>query len=123
MKGSTRSSWFVEGTTETYPEDPHLALVWDNQDAEMCVVSMGTSVPGFGASARTFTPLGSGRRNRPFTQVVPDGMSCGYQLPSPPGILLVQMPDATTLWVEYLPAATADPATWTFTGSRTTFIR
>ena len=120
---TAQGCWFVEGTTSTYPEDPHLALVWHNRDALLCAISMGTSVPGFGASERTFTPLGSGRRNRAFSQVTADGLSYGYELPSPPGILVIHMPDAVTLWVQYLPSATADPATWVFTAARTTFVR
>lgn len=123
IPGTAQGCWFVEGTTSSYPEDPHLALVWDNQDALQCVVSMGTSVPGFSASARTFTPLGVGRRNRAFSAVTPDGQTYGYQLPSPPGILLIQMPDAVTLWVEHLAGATADPATWTLGPARTVFKR
>jgi len=123
VPGTAQGCWFVEGTTSTYPEDPHLALVWSNRDPLLAVVSMGTSVTGFGASARTFSPLGSGRRNRPFTQVTPDGLTYGYELVSPPGVLVVRMPDAVTLWVEYLPAATSDPATWVFTSGRTVFVR
>ena len=53
VPGTAQGCWFVEGTTSTYPEDPHLALVWSNHDPLECVVSCGTSVAGFGTSARS----------------------------------------------------------------------
>lgn len=123
VPATAQGVWFVEGTTETYPEDPHLALVWSNHDPLECVISVGQSISGYGPGTRTFTPLSTGRRNRAFTAITPDGLTYGYELPSPPGLLVMQMPDAVTLEVEYLPTATSDPSTWVFTSDRLVFER
>lgn len=123
VAGTAQGCWFLEGTTSTYPEDPHLALVTSNFDPTRAVMSVGTSVTAFGPGAYGFTPLGSGLLNRPFAALSADGQTYGYQFPSPPGIVAVRMPDANTLWVERLPGATTNPATWTFTGGQTVFER
>jgi hypothetical protein len=39
------------------------------------------------------------------------------------GIIILQMPEEGTLWIEFLPGATDDPATWLFTENKTIFER
>ncbi|MBI2650402.1 hypothetical protein HYX04_03745, partial [Candidatus Woesearchaeota archaeon] len=41
--GTAQGVWFVKGASNTYPEDPHLALVHDNIDPAKGVFSVGTS--------------------------------------------------------------------------------
>jgi hypothetical protein len=39
------------------------------------------------------------------------------------GIIIVQMPDADTLWIEALRGASVNPTSWAFTDDKTSFER
>ncbi len=71
--GTAQGVWFVEGTAQTYPEDPHLALVHDNIDPAKGVFSAGTSISGLPSGTYYFSPVGSGFVNRDFKDVIADG--------------------------------------------------
>lgn len=86
----------------------------------MCVA---ISVTDLGPGGFGFMPNAAGRLNRPSAAVTAAGFTYGYQFASPPGIVIVRMPDANTLWIERLPAANVDPATWVLTGGQTVFLR
>ncbi len=123
VPGTAQGSWFLEGVTDTYPEDNHLALVWQSTRSAVAAISAGAMIPTLASGVYEFTPQSSGTLNREFSQVTPDGAVYGYTSTVLPGVVIVSMPDSTSLWIEHLPSATTDPGTWTFTAARTSFIR
>jgi hypothetical protein len=64
-----------------------------------------------------------GLLNRDFRDITPDEQIYGFQIDHFAGIIIVQMPDAETLWIEARRGATADPASWAFTDEKTVFER
>jgi len=107
VAGTAQGLWFNPAAPDT-PEDPHLALVHDNVNPSLGVFSSGTTIAGMVDWAYPFTPSSAGLVNRDFDQVTPDGQLYCYDtfLPgSAPGlgtgIVLVSMPNATTLKIEH----------------------
>ena len=123
IAGTAQGIWFLYGTRETYPEDPHLALVRSNIHPSHAVLSVGNSVLNLNSNAYEFLPETSGLLNRDFPDIIPDGNTYGFQVDGFGGIIILQMPDAETLWLEAQTDATIDPASWSFTESKTLFER
>ena len=123
LPGTAQGCWFLSGVSETYPEDPHLALVRSNVHPARAVLSVGNSIPSLDSAAYEFLPETSGLLNRDFRDITPDEQRCGFRVDQFPGIIIVQMPDTETLWIEALRGATADPASWVFTDDKTVFER
>ena len=123
MPGTAQGVWFLSGTIETHPEDPHLALVRSNLRPSKAVLSVGNAIANLASHTYEFLPENSGRLNRDFPDISPDGQIYGFRVERFDGIIIVQMPDAETLWLEPLARATSDPASWEFTGSKTVFER
>src|SRR5206468_3329546 len=71
--------WFFDATEH---EDPHLALVHENWDPTIGAMSIGTSLPGTGATVLLFTPAQTGRVNLDFNLVGADGNIYCYQFTS-----------------------------------------
>ena len=84
---------------------------------------MGNTITTLRSGSYHFLPQSSGRLNRPFTAIVPDGTTYGCTAMGVTGVVLLALPDANTLWVECLAAATSDPATWIYTASKSVFTR
>jgi hypothetical protein len=114
VAGTIQGLWFKPGQP-TYPEDPHLALVFDNVDPTKPCFSVGTSQVGLGSGVYSFTPTSSGTINRQFNQVTADGTLSIYQdFPSSPGtVILVQLINDSQLRVEK--QTTSDGPPWAFT--------
>ena len=123
LPGTAQGCWFLSGVGETYPEDPHLALVRSNIRPARAVLSVGNSIPNLDSAAYEFLPETSGLLNRDFGRIAPDGQIYGFQIDPFVGIIIVQMPDAETLWIEALGGATTGRASWAFTAEKTTFER
>jgi len=127
VAGTAQGIWFNPDSPRPYPEDPHLALVWHNQEAARQVISMGTSVHALPAGTYKFTPVTDGALNRRFDQIEPDGQVHGYHLMDHHDLLLktaiVQMTDATTLRFDALVGHISDSSLWIFTDSAMTFTR
>ncbi|MBM4438512.1 MAG: hypothetical protein FJ029_15100 [Actinobacteria bacterium] len=101
------------------------------------VISTGTSVPRLRVGLYSFTPRASGRVNRDFSQVTPDGQiycyeafrtgrtAGGLNLGQPPGIVLLALADPYTLRIEVQTdrAVCGEPAGWAFTSAATAFER
>ncbi|OGI44377.1 MAG: hypothetical protein A2637_03485 [Candidatus Muproteobacteria bacterium RIFCSPHIGHO2_01_FULL_65_16] len=131
--GTAQGIWFVAGTTETYPEDPHLALVHDNIDPTQPAFSVGQSLSRAGLPAESrlnpgvyiFAPEAAGRRNREFRDLAVDGLVyCHDTLRyHPGGVVLMQLTSATTLRVERQAAAGCGAGPWAFTSAYTDFER
>ena len=120
--GTAQGCWFLQGTTNTYPEDPHLALVRSNIDLDIHVLSTGTSVQGLDSDEYEFAPLNTGLVNRKFEDVTPDGNIYGYNVEGYQGTIIIKMPDNTTLWIEAL-NYNVDPENWSFSENKTIFER
>lgn len=124
VANTAQGRWYFDATTM---EDHHLALVHDNADPMLGVISMGTSVPSIPVSTYPFTPLPAGKVNADFSRVTADGSIYCYQNSSQTGLLywqnsihvLVQMPTPTTLRIAGASGATcgSDPAAWSMTGT------
>ncbi len=126
VPNTAQGRWYFDQTTM---EDHHLALVHDNADPTVGVISMGTSVPSVPVSTYPFTPLPTGKVNADFNRVTADGSIYCYQNSSQLGLMywqnsihvLVQMPTATTIKIVGMPGPTcgSDPAAWSMTGAVT----
>lgn len=100
--GMAQGVWFVEGTVQTFPEDPHLALVHDNYDPDMGIFSVGRGAEAYGVAvgAYRFAPSHAGFVNRDFDEVGADAQVYCYENLSSSNtredysnlVLLVQMP-------------------------------
>jgi hypothetical protein len=123
LPGTAQGCWFLSGVSDTYPEDPHLALVHSNIHPARAALSVGNSIPNLDSAAYEFLPETSGLLNRDFRDITPNGQIYGFQIGPYAGIVLVEMPDAETLWVEAPRGATAKPLSWAFTDDKTVFER
>ena len=123
IPGTAQGCWFLSGVDKTYPEDPHLALVHSNFHPSYAALSVGNSVRNLSSDEHEFLPKETGRLNRDFQDITPDGQIYGFQFNGFAGIIIMQMPDAETLWLEALTGATTDPTSWSFTGNKTVFVR
>lgn len=121
--GTARGCWFVEGTIDTYPEDPHVALIVSNIRPSRYVFSVGTSIQGLASGTYEFAPYQAGVLNRPFDRIGPDGTIYGFDVDGYPGTVIITMPDATTLWIEALPVGRRNSHTWAFSDNKTVFAR
>jgi hypothetical protein len=123
IPGTAQGCWFLSGVDETYPEDPHLALVHSNSRPSYAALSVGNSVRNLSGDEYGFLPKDIGRLNRDFQDITSDGQLYGFQVNGFAGIIIIQMPDAETLWLEALAGATTYPTSWSFTGNKTVFVR
>ena len=120
VANTAQGRWYFDATS---PEDHHLALVHDNADPTLGVISMGTSVPSIPVTTYPFVPLPTGRFNADFSRVTADGTIYCYQSASLFWMgslhILLQMPTATTLKIVGVPGATcgSDPTAWNMTGA------
>ncbi len=122
ITGTAQGVWFLAtaGPNDIFPEDPHLALVHDNFDPSIGVLSIGTSLGG--ASGRhTYTPTSSGFINREVSEITNDGDIYCYPLNS--GALLLQMPGTDSIELEFQSSADCDDGIYVFTGDKVSFIR
>jgi len=123
LLGTAQGCWFLSGISDPYPEDPHLALVRSNIHPVRAVLSVGNSISNLDSAAYEFLPETSGLLNRDFSDITPDEQIYGFRIDQFTGIIIVQMPDAETLWIEAPRGATADPESWAFTDYKTVFER
>lgn len=120
---TAQGAWFLAGISSTYPEDPHLALVYSNTHPSQAVFSVGTSIPNLESGLYVFTPTGSGVLNRAFSDVHANGTIYGYQVDRYEGIILISMPDNDTLWIEATSSVSVNPSSWAFTSRKIVFWR
>ncbi|MFO7889364.1 MAG: hypothetical protein R6V04_03390 [bacterium] len=126
LPGTARGLWFKRGEP-TSPEDPHLALVYCNVEADVPVFSVGTSIPDLNTGLYTFTPAATGTANRLFGEVEPGSMY-RYEIrnrcsnsPVFNAVILLQLTNDTTLKLEkQLPG---DGPPWSFTDNAVIFVR
>lgn len=102
VAGTAQGIWLREGVGALFPEDPHLALVHDNIDADRGAISIGTAFPA-ATGVHTFAPITAGHVSRDFSEVTPDGNA--YCYPFSPGAdgLVMELVSTERLLVEYRP--------------------
>jgi hypothetical protein len=122
IPGTAQGCWFKEGIIETYPEDPHLALVNSNVDPSLLVLSVGQSIQGLDSGRYDFTPKDTGWINREFKDITPDGNIYGFYADGYQGIIIIKMHNTSTLWVE-AKNHTTETENWSFTENKTVFAR
>ncbi|MFC2034672.1 hypothetical protein ACFLUJ_00910 [Chloroflexota bacterium] len=123
IPGTAQGCWFLEGVNETYPEDPHFALVHDNIRPKFAIISVGNSIRNLQAETYNFIPQESGLLNRDFRDITADKATYGFDVERFDGIIIVHMPDSETLWIEALSGVGIDPSQWVFSIDKTTFKR
>lgn len=104
VAGAAMGRWFVAGTTGVVTaEDPHLALVRDNDfqtDRQILSVGTSASASGLATGYYLFTPQTAGTHNRDLTQVHADGAVYCYDGFPTTGAILLDMPSPSTLRIE-----------------------
>jgi len=123
IPGTAQGCWFFSGISDTYPEDPHLALVHSNIYPSRAVLSVGTSIPDLDSSTYEFLPENSGLVNRDFKEITTDGQVYGFRVNQFDGVIILRMVDGETIWIEALEDATVDPASWVFSENKAIFKR
>jgi hypothetical protein len=123
VPGTAQGCWFLDGVSETYPEDPHLALVYSNTRPDRAVLSAGNSIPNLASGTYEFVPRKDGPLNRDFADITPDGYIYRFEVDRFDGVIIVSMPDASTLWIEALEGTTAGIVDRTFSDSKVVFVR
>ncbi|TET53996.1 MAG: hypothetical protein E3J64_02650 [Anaerolineales bacterium] len=130
--GTAQGSWHVGGTTESYPEDPHLALVHDAVDPSVAVFSVGTSIPGLAPRVYRLVAETTGTVNLDFHLVMPSeevvcydsfrtmGMAPEDTLPM---IILVRLADEAILLIENQDSAGCGSGPWTLSSAAVEFQR
>ena len=102
--GTAQGRWFSAARLSDTSEASHLALVPDAvQPERLHRFSIGLSQPNVGALQAPFEWRTTGRVNRRFDTVVPDGQVYCYEFGGAPWTVLLQMPDAATLRLEVRP--------------------
>jgi hypothetical protein len=119
VAGTAQGNWRRAGF-ETYPEDPHLALVHDPVDPAKIAISMGTSLSPATPGVYSPTNPGTGKANRDPSEVVPGSPWC-WDLSS--GVrLVVDLPGVDRLRAQAQSAA-CGAGPWSFSGSPVEFVR
>ena len=121
VPGTAQGIWFKQGVTGVYPEDPNLALVHDNIDPAIGVISMGTSIAS-ATGTHSFTPVHSGLVNREFGEITPGGNIYCYNL-APSGSILIKLVIATQLQVEHRSSDGCSATPYSFSAAAVTFDR
>ena len=129
VAGTAQGAW-LSPAAPTYPETPHLAIVPDNVDPSRIDVSIGASQPGMPAGAYSFTPIAAGAVNRDPSTITPSqAIYCweiGYSPFDRRGVVLVQLPDASTLVVDARSGSTrscAGEQPWSMSSTAFTYKR
>ena len=129
--GTAQGAWFAKGVTDTYPEDPHLALVHDNVEPSVAVFSVGTSMAASGLPAGLyyFDPAASGQVNRDFKDAEANGTLYCYETRDrfgeapAPFVILLQMTNPTTLRIEQLDRTGCGEGPWQFSSAYADYDR
>ncbi|MBN2090099.1 hypothetical protein JW964_10810 [candidate division KSB1 bacterium] len=127
IAGTAQGFWFKKGAS-TFPEDVHVALIFDNVEANLPVFSVGTSIDGLKSGLYTFQTKTNGILNRAFKNVVPDDQIYRYEITHrckgasiPNTIILLKMLTKTELQIECQNISQGPD--WKFTSKAVNFER
>lgn len=128
IAGSATGAWFVKGTTQTYPEDPHLALVHDNFSPSVAVFSVGASMAKLGlpSGKYTYSPVHSGVVNREFDELTGDGGVYCFETRTGFGtgpVIILKLESRSTVRLERIESTVCGTGPWSFAGAAMEFER
>lgn len=138
IAGSAQGNWFLPGKYHGNSTDMSvfLGLAHDYVDPSQPLMAAGSSIKGIVPGLFSYTPAAAGTDNRDFAAIRVDGqIHCidrfmqgqsagGMPIGKPAGVLLLSLPDATTLTVELVAGnACATLANRAFTANATRFVR
>lgn len=137
VTGTAQGNWFQPGRYYSNQSDSatFLGLASDYVDPGQPMMAIGASVQGLSAGLYSFDAVGQGATNRAFRDVKADGtVYCydsfttgqstgGLPLTRPGGVILLSMPDASSLRVQFESASSCASAPRAITSSATTFER
>lgn len=137
VAGTAQGNWFPPGVYHKNSTDlsPMLALASDYVNPSQPIMAIGNSIRCVSMGLYSYAVELQGFVNRAFRSIVPDGnVYCfdrflrdrttgGLSLGQPPGVLLMAMPNGTTLRVELAAASTCAASSRTLTANATTFER
>ncbi|MBT6326158.1 MAG: hypothetical protein HOJ35_09320 [Bdellovibrionales bacterium] len=115
--GTALGRWFKPGE-DYYPEDNHLALVYDNVNPALGAVSAGDLFPTL--YAHTFTIKNSGLVNRDFSNISPGNNVYCFDISN--GRFLLKMEAEKQIKVEYQDLTNCS-SEYSFTVASLTFVR
>lgn len=132
IAGTAQGKWYLAGTTEPFPENPHLALVHDNVDPTFGAFAVGTSVPELQSDTYFFRPRFTGTTNLDFSLLTPGGTVYCYEeligyLGAPQSSLsfklLLQLTPEGIVRIEKQPGDQCGPGPNIFSGNDAAFER
>jgi len=138
IPGTAQGLWFIPGRdmrANSADMTPNLALVSDYIDPEQPTFMLGTSLQGVKLSLYTYATESTGLVNRQPRDIKSDGnIYCFEGFPSGRttgkmptehlyGILLLALPDETTLRAEVQPVSTCASGPWQFTANAVSYQR
>ena len=119
--GTAQGVWIQPGQQDTFPEDPHLALVHDNYDGTQGVFSIGREMPpSITSDLLRFDPKHEGNVNRDFDEVVPGSVYCyeelrphnSFENPNAGYTIVLELENETTLRIADRAAPTCGTGPW-----------
>lgn len=138
VAGTAQGNWFTGGKTHRTTTDlsAFLSLAHDYVVPAQPIMAIGNSIAGVAMGLYSFPLSESGVVNRDFDRIAPDGRTyCfehflsgqsagGLPLTLPGGVIMLALPSATTMKVEYAAGGTCTMvSTFTFGPKATAFER
>lgn len=128
VPGTAQGIWYLSGTQDSFPEDPHIALVHDNVDPAWGAFSVGTSLQGIAPGIYHFAPNNTGNVNRDFSHITANEEIFCYEPLTRfhdklPFIILVQLSNDTELHIEKQERDRCGSGAWNFSSAQTVFER
>ncbi len=134
VAGTAQGRWLNPGSN-TFPEDPHLALAPNNLDPAVMVFSVGNSLPGLAKGAYSFLPGAPGSTvNQAFSSITPGTLYCFENLGGNKNsvsipvlnlgkIILVELTDPTHLNIAVVTGNSCSGAPATMPLTAKTYVR
>lgn len=137
VPGTAQGNWFLPGKhfRNTTDLSAFLGLARDYVDPNELLMSLGTGVKNATLGLYSYVPTHTGYVNRDYKDIVPDGrVYCidsfkqgqstgGVPLTKPAGVLLLNMPDYSSLKVEFVNAANCAASAQRFSSAASLFVR
>ncbi|MGI0141676.1 MAG: hypothetical protein ACREBF_03450 [Candidatus Micrarchaeales archaeon] len=135
VPGAAQGGWFQKGTPSPYINEGVLISLIHNDfysGSELFSIGLQANVSGLAGVTYYFKPTSSGHVNRDFGNVTADGTVYCYDsftnsyessAASAPGMILLQLVNASTLRIEYQGAGSCGSGPWSFTSNHADFYR
>lgn len=137
IAGKAQGNWFLPDKSHKNTADlsVFVGLSYDYVDPAEPVMTLGTTVKGAKLGLYSYLPTVTGRINRQFKDIEPDGkVYCfenfkkgyttgGLPLTAPAAVVLMTMPDYSSLKLEYVEQANCAASLYRMTSAATLFVR